>query len=194
VEKHDEDARRWARPGEPAAPADAAAPPAPPATGARSAERPPGSPAPAAAGASSAQVPAPSAAAPWTRGARSTREPEDASDALIGSVAVPQLPWEEPPAVEAEVPREPRMWPVAAGIGALAVLGCIPHWVAPTVALMVSLVGIPIAWGFRRISHGRRRVQYIVVVLTLLLTAALAVIAPLVWLQLGVLQPLRVPE
>jgi hypothetical protein len=86
------------------------------------------------------------------------------------------------------------MWPIAAGITALAVLACIPHWVAPTVALMVSLVGIPIAWGFRRISHGRRRVQYVVVVLTLLLTAALAVVAPLLWLQLGVLAPLTVPD
>ncbi|WP_306232918.1 hypothetical protein [Agrococcus beijingensis] len=173
MEQHDEEARRWARPGSPSAPADER----------RAATPPPVAPAAA-----------PSPAAPWTRGARATREPEDASDALIGSVAVPQLPWEEPPAVDAEARREPRMWPVAAGIAALAVLGSIPHWVAPTVALMVSLVGIPIAWGFRRISHGRRRVQYIVVVMTLLLTAALAVIAPLVWLELGVLQPLRVPE
>ena len=40
----------------------------------------------------------------------------------------------------------------------------------------------------------RRRVQYVVVVLTLLLIAALAVLAPLTWLQLGVLQPLTVPD
>ena len=86
------------------------------------------------------------------------------------------------------------MWPVAAGIAGLAVLACVPHWVAPTIALMVSLVGLPIAWGFRRISSGRRRVQYVVVALTLLLTAVLAVIAPLAWLELGVLQPLTVPD
>ena len=58
---------------------------------------------------------------------------------------------------------------------------------------VVSLVGIPIAWGFRRISHGRRRVQYVVVVLTLLLTATLSIVATMLWLQLGVLQPLTVP-
>lgn len=86
------------------------------------------------------------------------------------------------------------MWPVAVGIAGLAVLACVPHWLAPTIALMVSLVGLPIAWGLRRISGGRRRVQYVVVALTLLLTAALAVVAPLLWLQLGVLQPLTVPD
>ncbi|MCR8671672.1 hypothetical protein NWP09_11030, partial [Agrococcus sp. HG114] len=137
---------------------------------------------------------APSAAAPWTRGARGRWEPADASAEPTRVVPVPELPWEAPPEPEPVVERVPRMWPIAVGIAALAVLACIPHWVAPTVALMVSLVGVPIAWGFRRISHGRRRVQYIVVVLTLLLTAALAVIAPLLWLELGVLQPLTVPE
>lgn len=86
------------------------------------------------------------------------------------------------------------MLPVAIGIALLAALACVPHWVAPTIALMVALVGLPIAWGFRRISQGRRRVQYIVVVLSLVLVAALAVIAPLTWLQLGVLQPLTVPD
>lgn len=86
------------------------------------------------------------------------------------------------------------MLPIAVGISLLAALASVPHWVAPTIALMVALVGLPIAWGFRRISQGRRRVQYIVVVLTLVLVAALAVIAPLAWLQLGVLQPLTVPD
>ncbi len=165
MEGHD-DARRWARPGEPTAAGSAG-----PADGDAAGEQPPHS-----------------AASPWTRGLRPTREPVEAS-----GVPVPALPWEEPPVAPLEGAREPRMWPVAAGVAALAVLACIPHWVAPTIALMVSLVGIPIAWGFRRISHGRRRVQYIVIVLTLLLTATLAIVAPTLWLQLGVLRPLTVP-
>lgn len=90
--------------------------------------------------------------------------------------------------------REPSMLPIAIGIGLLAVLACVPHWVAPTISVMVALVGAPIAWGLRRISQGRRRMQYIVVMLTLLLVVALSVIAPMTWLQLGVLQPLTVPE
>ncbi|WP_026373173.1 hypothetical protein [Agrococcus lahaulensis] len=142
-----------------------------------------------------AEPAAPSAAAPWTRGVRQPREPVDASAPLeAGPVPVPELPWEPPPEAERAAAREPRMWPIAVGVAALAVLACIPHWVAPTVAIMVALVGIPVAWGFRRISHGRRRVQYIVVVLTLLLTVALSVVAPLLWLRLGVLQPLQLPS
>ncbi len=162
MERHEEDARRWARPGaDPGALGD-------------DGERP---------------APAPhSPASTWTRGLRPTRRVDDAS-----GVPVPALPFEEQPAPGSTTARQPRMWPIAAGIAGLAVLACLPHWVAPTIALMVSLVGIPIAWGFRRISHGRRRVQYIVVVLTLLLTATLAVVAPVLWLQLGVLQPLTVP-
>lgn len=130
----------------------------------------------------------PSAASPWTRGLRPARRPDEAS-----GVPVPALPFDEQPLAGDGTAREPRMWPIAAGIAGLAVLACIPHWVAPTIALMVSLVGIPIAWGFRRISHGRRRIQYIVVVLTLLLIATLSIVAPALWLQAGVLQPLTVP-
>lgn len=169
MSERDEDARRWAPPGHSAAGSE------------RGGEG--GEP----------ELAAPSAAAPWTRGARSARKPEDASVAGP-SVPVPALPWDAPPEQPASGGREPRMWPIAAGVAGLAVLACIPHWVAPTIALMVSLVGLPIAWGFRRISSGRRRAQYVVVALTLLLTAALAVIAPLVWLELGVLQPLTVPD
>lgn len=165
MERHDEDARRWARPD--ARPDDARS---------------------SASGAVAPEHPLPSAASPWTRGLQPTRARDDAS-----GVPVPALPFDEQPVSGPETAREPRMWPIAAGIAGLAVLACIPHWVAPTIALMVSLVGIPIAWGFRRISHGRRRVQYVVVVLTLLLTATLAVVAPVLWLQLGVLQPLTVP-
>ena len=158
-----DDARRWARPG---------------ARDERADDAPGGA----------SELSLPSAASPWTRGLRPTRRPDDAS-----GVPVPALPVEEQPPTRDGTAREPRMWPIAAGVAGLAVLACIPHWVAPTIALMVSLVGIPIAWGFRRISHGRRRVQYIVVVLTLLLTATLSIVAPAIWLQLGVLQPLTVP-
>ncbi len=86
------------------------------------------------------------------------------------------------------------MLPIAVGLALLAALAWVPHWVAPTIAIMVALVGLPIAWGFRRISHGRRRVQYVVVVLALALIAALSVIAPMTWLELGVLEPLALPD
>ena len=160
---HDDDARRWARP--PARASSDAPTPSPP-------------PGPA------AHFPA----SAWTRGLQPTRRPDDAS-----GVPVPALPVDEQPLTGPQAARESRMWPIAAGVAGLALLACVPHWVAPTIAIMVSLVGIPIAWGFRRISHGRRRVQYIVVVMTLLLTATLSVVAPMLWLQLGVLQPLTVP-
>ncbi|MGC5077426.1 hypothetical protein [Agrococcus sp. DT81.2] len=159
----DDDARRWARPGAP---------------GARGDDGEHGAP----------ERALPSPASSWTRGLRPTARPDDAS-----GVPVPAPPFDDARDTGDETAREPRMWPVAAGIAGLAVLACVPHWVAPTIAIMVSLVGIPIAWGFRRISHGRRRVQYIVVVLTLLLTATLSIVAPAIWLQLGVLQPLTVP-
>ncbi|WP_206448176.1 hypothetical protein [Agrococcus sp. KRD186] len=168
MDGRDEEARRWAPPGHPAA-----------------RERR-GEPQPE-------QQP-PSAAAPWTRGLRPTRGPQDASVTPPSEIEAPEPPWVAPPEPEGDGKREKSMLPLAIGIALLAVLACVPHWVAPTIALMVALVGVPIAWGFRRISHGRRRVQYIVVVLTLLLIAALSVIAPLTWLELGVLQPLTVPD
>ncbi len=164
----DEDARRWAPPGHPAArDRDGEAEP----------EQQPHS-----------------AASPWTRGLRPTRRPHDASVTPPSEIAPPDPPWEAPDPDDRAQPGEKSMLPVAIGVGLLALLACVPHWVAPTITLMVSLVGLPIAWGFRRISHGRRRVQYIVVVLTLLLIAALSVIAPMTWLELGVLQPLTVPD
>lgn len=129
-----------------------------------------------------------SEASAWVRGPRERRMVEP-----VSGVPVPELPWEAPPEDSAGARREPSILPVAIGVSLLAVLACVPHWVAPTVALMVSLVGIPIAWGFRRISAGRRRIQYVVVVIALLLCATLAVVAPMLWLQAGVLQPLEVP-
>lgn len=163
----DEDARRWAPPGHPAARRDD--------------------------GEEAGPEPPPSAAAPWTRGLRPSARPDDAS-APPSELRPPVPPWKPPPAAEAPAVREKPLLPVAIGIALLATLACVPHWVAPTVSLMVALVGLPIAWGFRRISHGRRRVQYVVVALTLLLVAALSVLAPLTWLELGVLQPLAVPD
>lgn len=177
----DEDAAwRWAPPGHPSVPApdDGA-----PSEGASAGEG---------AGATPEQE-SHSAAAPWTRGLRPPARPGTAS-ADPTEVRPPEVPWVAPPEPETAVEREKSMLPIALGVAALAVLACVPHWVAPTIALMVAVVGVPIAWGFRRISHGRRRVQYIVVVLTLLLVVALSIAAPLTWLQLGVLQPLTVPD
>ncbi|SFS12034.1 hypothetical protein SAMN04487783_1662 [Agrococcus baldri] len=168
MDGHDEEARRWAPPGHPAA-RDGGGEPQP------------------------EQQPT-SAAAPWTRGLGPARRPRDASVTPPSEIEAPELPWVAPLESAADGQREKSMLPLAIGVALLALLACVPHWVAPTIALMVALVGVPIAWGFRRISQGRRRVQYIVVVLSLLLIAALSVIAPLTWLELGVLQPLTVPD
>ncbi|WP_347754636.1 hypothetical protein [Agrococcus sp. ProA11] len=173
MDRHDEDARRWAPPHRRAVPGDGAE------------QRRDGD--------TAGDAPS-SAAAPWTRGLPPVGNPTDASAGLASEIRPPMPPWNAPPAAETAQQREKSMLPLAIGVALLAALACVPHWVAPTIALMVALVGLPIAWGFRRISHGRRRVQYIVVVLTLLLVAALAVVAPLAWLQLGVLQPLTVPD
>ncbi|GEK78989.1 hypothetical protein [Agrococcus baldri] len=168
MDARDEDARRWAPPGHPAAPDD---------RGDRASEQQPHS-----------------AAAPWTRGLGPAGRPRDASGTPSSELRAPEPLWVAPPETASAEQRENSMLPIAIGIALLAVLACVPHWVAPTIAIMVSLVGLPIAWGFRRISHGRRRMQYVVVVLTLLLTAALSVIAPMTWLELGVLQPLTLPD
>ncbi|WP_405218506.1 hypothetical protein [Agrococcus sp. Ld7] len=172
MDGHDEEARRWAPPERRAAPDE------------------PGPTRDATAGGGTP----PSAAAPWTRALPPARNPRDAPAGPASELRAPDVPWDAPPEPEAADQREPSMLPIAIGIALLAALACVPHWVAPTIALMIALVGLPIAWGFRRISHGRRRVQYIVVVLTLVLVAALAVVAPLTWLQLGVLEPLTVPD
>lgn len=171
MEPREEDASRWAPPGHPAA---------------RGANGDRGDPAP--------EQPEHSPASPWTRGRRPTARSSDASATPPSELRPPEVPWDAPPEPDQGQARERSMLPTAIGVALLALLACVPHWVAPTISLMVSLVGLPIAWGFRRISRGRRRVQYIVVVLTLLLVAALSVIAPMTWLELGVLQPLSVPD
>ncbi|WP_413317028.1 hypothetical protein AA0Z99_10260 [Agrococcus sp. 1P02AA] len=172
--ERDEDARRWAPPGHPAARDEAGHE-----RGRRDAAR---------------DEPGASPAAPWTRGAVRPSGSAGASAVPPSELAPPAVPWIAPPEEAGTARREPSMLPIALGLALLAALACVPHWVAPTIAIMVALVGLPIAWGFRRISHGRRRVQYVVVVLTLALIAALSVVAPLTWLELGVLQPLTLPD
>ncbi|WP_072314974.1 hypothetical protein [Agrococcus sp. Marseille-P2731] len=178
--ERDEDARRWAPPGHPAARGEAEA------RRARADE-------PSASGAEE-QQPSASAAAPWTRDVLRPRASTEASAVPASELTPPTVPWIAPPEEAAAARREPSMLPIAVGLALLAALAWVPHWVAPTIAIMVALVGLPIAWGFRRISHGRRRVQYVVVVLALALIAALSVIAPMTWLELGVLEPLALPD
>ena len=79
-------------------------------------------------------------------------------------------------------------WPAIAGAVVLAVLACIPHLVAPSVALLVALVAAPLSWSMHRISAGRRRRAYVALAGTFVLVAALAVAAPIVWVELGVLE------
>ncbi|QCR20191.1 hypothetical protein [Agrococcus sp. SGAir0287] len=78
-------------------------------------------------------------------------------------------------------------WAAIAGAVVLAVLAFIPHLVAPTIALLVSLVAAPLSWSMHRISAGRRRRAYVALAGTLVLVAVLAVAAPIVWVELGVL-------
>ena len=91
----------------------------------------------------------------------------------------------EPVRPESDMSRRP--WAAVAGSVALAALACIPHWVAIFVAVAVACVGVPIAWGFRRITSGREQRMYIAITTTLLLTLALAAAAIVIWMNLGVL-------
>lgn len=177
VERHDDDARRWAPPDRAAAPGDGSG-------------RDAGQPGSARA---DAEQPHASAASPWTREVRRPAEGVRASATPASELRPPEVPWVQPPESAAPEERQQSMLPIALGLAALAGLAWVPHWVAPTISIMVALVGMPIAWGFRRISHGRRRVQFIVVTLTLVLIAAMSVIAPMTWLELGVLEPLTLP-
>ena len=95
----------------------------------------------------------------------------------------------EASAAEADSTRRP--YAAVAGSIALAALACIPHWVAIFVAVAVACVGVPIAWGFRRITSGREQRMYIAITATLLLTLALAAASVIIWMNLGVL---RLPE
>jgi len=79
-------------------------------------------------------------------------------------------------------------WPAITGAVVVAILACIPHLVAPSVALLVALVAAPLSWSMHRISAGRRRRAYVALAGTFVLVAALAVAAPIVWVELGVLE------
>lgn len=78
-------------------------------------------------------------------------------------------------------------WPAIVGAVVLALLACIPHLVAPSVALLVSLIAAPLSWSMQRITTGRRRRAYLALAGTFVLVAALAIAAPLIWVQLGVI-------
>ena len=80
-----------------------------------------------------------------------------------------------------------RPYAAVAGSIALAALACIPHWVAIFIAVAVACVGVPISWGFRRITGGREQRMYIAITATLLLTLALAAASVIIWMNLGVL-------
>lgn len=79
-------------------------------------------------------------------------------------------------------------WAAIAGTIALVVLACIPHLVAPSIALLVALIAAPLSWSLHRISTGRRRSAYIALAGTNVLVAMLAVAATLVWVELGVVR------
>lgn len=75
----------------------------------------------------------------------------------------------------------------AIGSGLLALLACIPHWVPISIAFIVACVGLPIAWGFRRISEGARQRLFIAITATLFLVIGLSIASSIVWLQFGLL-------
>lgn len=79
-------------------------------------------------------------------------------------------------------------WPAIVGAVVLAVLACIPHLVAPSVALLAALVSAPLSWSMQRITSGRRRRAYLALAGTFALIAALAVAAPVIWVELGVMR------
>ncbi len=70
---------------------------------------------------------------------------------------------------------------------ALAVLACLPHWLGPLLAAMTSMVGLPIAWGMRRVTTGASNRLSITMTVAFAATLALAVVAPILWFQAGTL-------
>ena len=89
-------------------------------------------------------------------------------------------------AITAAAHAERRPWPAIVGTILLAALACVPHLVAPSVALIVALIAAPLSWSMHRISTGRRRRAYVALAGALVLVAVLAVAATLVWIELGV--------
>ena len=110
------------------------------------------------------------------------------------SVPLPEraVPQEAEP--EEQGPPETPPYLAAVGSGLLALLACVPHWVAISIAFIVACVGLPIAWGFRRITTGARQRLFIAITATLLLVMVLAVASSIIWLQLGFLTIPGFPE
>ncbi|WP_144720067.1 hypothetical protein [Agrococcus jejuensis] len=79
-------------------------------------------------------------------------------------------------------------WPAIVGAVVLAVLACIPHLVAPSIAVLVALIAAPLSWSMQRITAGRRRRAYLALAGTFVLVAALAIVAPFIWVELGVMR------
>lgn len=112
-----------------------------------------------------------------------------------GTPPPPRVPvpdaWRPPPVPEPTPdPGEPGpagMWVAAIGAVVLAAVACIPHLVAPALAIIVSIVGLPIAWSMRRIATGRRYRLLIATALVLGLTIVLALVMPIIWIDLGVM-------
>lgn len=84
-------------------------------------------------------------------------------------------------------------WPAIVGTILLAALACIPHLVAPSIAVLVALIAAPLSWSMQRITTGRRRRAYIALAGTLALVAVIAVAATLVWVELGVVEWPSIP-
>lgn len=103
------------------------------------------------------------------------------------SVPLPQRVEQHTDEAEDAGPPETPPYLAAIGSGLLALLACVPHWVAISIAFMVACVGLPIAWGFRRISEGPRQRLFIAITATLLLVIVLSVASSIIWLQVGLL-------
>lgn len=103
--------------------------------------------------------------------------------------AVPLPERVMPPEKEQEEFRPPETPPylAAVGSGLLALLACVPHWVAISAAFIIACVGLPIAWGFRRITEGARQRLFIAITATLLLVLGLSIASSIVWMQVGLL-------
>lgn len=112
------------------------------------------------------------------------------------SVPLPERAAPDDDKPDREEPHGIEKRPYSAVVGSvlLAILACIPHWVAIFIAVAVACVGVPIAWGFRRITTGREQRMYIAITATLLLTLGLAAASVIVWMNLGVLTIPGLPE
>lgn len=103
-------------------------------------------------------------------------------------VPLPERVFEQPDdAAGTDADDGKRPYSAVVGSIVLALLACVPHWVAIFIAVAVACVGVPIAWGFRRITTGRRQRMYIAITATLLLTLGLAAASVIIWMSVGLL-------